>query len=112
MDFVQEKQGAIVIEIVNITRATLKEAEEFKKILSRDIELGWKKIIVDLKDCEFIDSTFLGALVITLKKITGLGGNLKLVGFQPAVSEMFKLTRMNRIFESYNTRDDAIKEFI
>jgi anti-anti-sigma factor len=86
MDFVQEKQGTIVIEIVNLTRATLKEAEEFKKILSRDIELGWKNIIVDLTDCEFIDSTFLGALVITLKKITGLGGNLKLVGFQPAVS--------------------------
>jgi anti-anti-sigma factor len=112
MEFIQEKHGVVLVEIVNITRATLKEAEDFKQILLKDIELGWRKIVVDLTECEFIDSTFLGALVVSLKRITGLGGDLKLVGFQSAVSMMFQLTRMYRVFETFPTRDEAIKSFV
>ena len=111
MDFLRETHEDIVVEIVNLTRATLKEAEEFKQTLAQDIEMGARKIIVDLSDCEFIDSTFLGALVVTLKKISNIGGDLRLVGFQPAVHSMFELTRMYRVFEAYKTKEEAIKSF-
>jgi len=111
MDFIQDKHDDILVEVVNLTRATLKEAEEFKLILTNDILTGWRKIIVDLSECEFIDSTFLGALVVSLKKVTGLGGDLRLVGFQPAVHSMFELTRMYRVFESFKTKDEALKSF-
>jgi anti-anti-sigma factor len=112
MDFSQEKHGIVLVEVVNITRATLKEAEDFKQVLLKDIELGWRKIVVDLTECEFIDSTFLGALVVSLKRITGLGGDLKLVGFQSAVSMMFQLTRMSRVFETFSSKEEAIKSFV
>jgi anti-anti-sigma factor len=111
MDFLRESHEDIVVEIVNLTRATLKEAEEFKQTLAQDIEMGARKLIVDLSDCEFIDSTFLGALVVTLKKISNIGGDLRLVGFQPAVHSMFELTRMYRVFEAYKTKEEAIKSF-
>jgi anti-anti-sigma factor len=111
MDFTKEKYGDVIVEVVNLDRATLKEAEEFKLTLTQDIEEGIKKIIVDISLCEFIDSTFLGALVVSLKKITGLGGDLRLVGFQPAVHSMFELTRMYRVFESYKTKEEAIQSF-
>lgn len=111
MDFIREKHGEIIVEVVNLTRATLKEAEEFKQTLAQDIEMGARKIVVDLNECEFIDSTFLGALVVSLKKITNLGGDLRLVGFQPAVHSMFELTRMYRVFEAFKTKEDALKSF-
>lgn len=111
MDFVKEKYGNITVEVVNLERATLKEAEEFKSILSRDVDEGSRHLIADLSQSEFIDSTFLGALVITLKKVTALGGDLKLVGFQPAVRSMFELTRMFRVFETYPTKEEAIKSY-
>jgi anti-anti-sigma factor len=110
-DFIKEDRGDIIIETVNLTRATLKEADEFKQTLAQDIEAGKKKIVVDLTDCEFIDSTFLGSLVVSLKRITSLGGDLRLVGFQPAVHSMFELTRMYRVFESYKTREEAVASF-
>ena len=110
-DFIKEERGDVIIETVNLTRATLKEADEFKQALADDIESGKKKIVVDLTDCEFIDSTFLGSLVVSLKKITSLGGDLRLVGFQPAVHSMFELTRMYRVFESYKTREEAVASF-
>jgi len=112
MELIQEKHGVIIVNIVKLRRATLNEAGEFKQILLQDIDLGWRKIIVDLTICEFIDSTFLGTLVVILKKITGLGGELRLVGFQPNVNSMLQLTRMNRMFQSYPTKEEAINSFI
>lgn len=112
LDFLKETHGEVIVEVVNLTRATLKEAEEFKLTLTQDIESGARKVVVDLSECEFIDSTFLGALVVSLKKVTGLGGDLRLVGFQPAVHSMFELTRMYRVFESFKTKEEAISSFL
>ena len=104
--------GETIVVIVNLQRATLNDANELKKTLFQEIESGRKKIIVDLSECEFIDSTYLGALVISLKKITELRGDLRLVVFQPAVINMFQLTRMNQIFEFFETKEEAINSFI
>ncbi|MGE5846516.1 MAG: STAS domain-containing protein [Ignavibacteria bacterium] len=111
MDFIKENYGDVIVQVVDLTRATMREADEFKRVLCEDIEKGYKKLIVDLSVCEFIDSTFLGALVVSLKKITNLGGDLRLVGFQPAVHSMFELTRMNRVFDSYKSKEEAVKSF-
>lgn len=111
MEFTRETQGEIFVITVNLFRATLKEADNFKQTLVSEIDQGWKKIVVDLSYCEFIDSTFLGALVVSLKKVTSTGGDLRLVGFQPSVHSMFELTRMYRVFESFKTQEEAIKSF-
>jgi anti-anti-sigma factor len=111
MDFIREIHGDVLIEIVNISRATLKEAEEFKTRLVEDINEGWRSIIVDLSECEFIDSTFLGTLVVSLKKLTTLGGDLRLIGFQPAVHTMFELTRLFRVFESFESKEEALDSY-
>ncbi len=111
MECTKEKVGEITYIQVNIVRATLSEAEEFKNLLIDSIDEGNMKIVVDLSACEFIDSTFLGTLVVALKKLTTLGGDLRLVGFQPAVHSMFELTRMYRVFESFKSKEEAIKSF-
>ena len=85
--------------------------KNLKRLLVNDIQRDFKKIVVDLSTCEFIDSTFLGSLVVSLKKLTGLGGDLRLVGFQPAVHSMFELTRMYRVFESFKSTDEAVQSF-
>ena len=111
MDFERTTSNKVVVLNVNLLRATLKEAEEFKNQLMEEINNGNKKIVVNLSRCEFIDSTFLGSLVVALKKVTASGGDLRLVGFQPAVSSMFELTRMYRVFESFKTAEEAVKSF-
>ncbi len=111
MEFIREEKENVVVLTVKLKRATLVEAEEFKQTLVNDIQRGFQKIVVDLSSCEFIDSTFLGSLVVSLKKLTGLGGDLRLVGFQPAVHSMFELTRMYRVFESFKSVDEAVKSF-
>jgi anti-anti-sigma factor len=112
MGYLQEEHGKIIVEVVDLDRATMADASEFKEILFKDIDAGWKEIIIDLTECEFIDSTFLGTIVIALKKITELGGKLRLVGIQPEVATMFKLTKMNRVFEIFESREDALESFM
>jgi anti-anti-sigma factor len=111
MEFFRENLDDVIVLTVNLKRATLVEAEEFKEVLVKEIQRGFKKIVVDHSTCEFIDSTFLGSLVVSLKKLTGLGGDLRLVGFQPAVHSMFELTRMYRVFESFKSSDEAVQSF-
>ncbi len=111
MEFITEEHGDVLVKMVMLSRATLREADDFKNTLAEDIQNGARKIVVDLSECEFIDSTFLGALVVSLKKVTSLGGDMRLVGFQPAVHSMFELTRMYRVFESFKTKEEAVNSF-
>ncbi|MCH7723886.1 MAG: STAS domain-containing protein [Bacteroidetes bacterium] len=111
MYFIKEDHDDVVVEIVDLSRATVNEAKEFVRTLEKDLDSGYKKIVADLSACEFIDSTFLGTLVISLKKVTSVGGDLRLVGFQPAVHTMFDLTRMYRVFDTFDNKEDAINSF-
>ena len=111
MYFIKENHDDVVVEIVDLSRATVNEAKEFVRTLEKDLDSGYKKIVADLSACEFIDSTFLGTLVISLKKVTSVGGDLRLVGFQPAVHTMFDLTRMYRVFDTFDNKEDAINSF-
>lgn len=108
---VEERMGDVIVEIVNVERASVNEANELKEKLNDAIDDGYKKIIVDLSECDFVDSSFLGVLVNSLKKLVKLDGDLKLVGFRPAVRSMFELTRLFRVFESFGNLQEAVKSY-
>ena len=108
---VEERIGDVVVEIVNLERASVNEAEQLKVKLANALDDGYKKIIIDLTECDFVDSSFLGVLVNSLKKVVKLDGDLKLVGFRPTVRSMFELTRLFRVFESYSSLQEAVKSY-
>lgn len=111
MNFVEKKVDDILVIGINLARATLQEAESFKQLLFNAIENGIRKVVIDFSQCDFVDSTFLGGLVVGLKRITQAGGDIRLVGFRPAVRSMIELTRMHRVFNCFDNIQDAIKSF-
>jgi len=111
MSFFSEKIKDVIVEVIGINRATFKEAEEFKKLLNKDIDNGHSKIIVDLSNCNFMDSTFLSTIVTALKKVSKIGGNLKLVGVHSEAQALLELTGTIKVFEIYKTKDEAVKSF-
>jgi anti-sigma B factor antagonist len=111
MNFKWKNTKDILIIEVLTNRATVEVSGNFKEELIRQIDEGNHKVIVDLIKSEFIDSSFLGALVAGLKRTTMKDGDLKLVGLQPAVQSMFELTRLHRIFEIFENESDAIRSF-
>ena len=74
----QIKKYAIVIN-VNLVRATLNEAAEFREYLNEAILGTDIDIIVNLSDCQHLDSTFLGVLVSGYKKLKSKNRNLVII---------------------------------
>lgn len=111
MPILSQKINGISIILVDFERATTVVAESFKNNVQFEISSDNRNFIFDLSACEFIDSTFLSALVTTYKRIAENGGELRIVGLQPAVDAMFKLTRLSRIFDIYKDGKEALNSF-
>ena len=112
MHFTTSEENGIVILKVNLKRATVDCVKEFKDLLFSTIDANdTKKIILDLSDVEFVDSSFLGAVVSGLKKITAIKGDIKIYGLQPPVRAMFELTRLYKVFEIFDAKEDAVNSF-
>ena len=70
-----------------------------------------KKLIINLTNVEFVDSSFLGAIVSGLKKVTAIKGDIKILGLQPPVRAMFELTRLYKVFEIFDNKQDVLNSF-
>lgn len=69
------------------------------------------KIILDLSQLKFVDSSGLGAMLSFLRQLNGMGGDLKLCGMSKPIRALFELVRMHRVFEIFNTREEAAASF-
>ena len=72
---------------------------DFRIKVNEYIEDGKTDFIFDFSNCDFIDSTGLGALVSIYKKCVEKNGSLKLKSLKPEVDKLFKLTRLDRVFD-------------
>jgi anti-anti-sigma factor len=111
-DFTREIIGDVLIENVNLSRATFKEAGLFKERLVLDVLKQNLKIIIDLSRCEYIDSTFLGSLVVILKMVAERGGEIKYVIPQPSALYLFKITGLYGVLNLYRNKSEAVESFL
>lgn len=112
MDYSVKEIREVTVVTLGVKRATAEIAGEFKNLLVSLIEeKKIKKILIDMSNVEFADSSFLGSIVSGLKKISQNNGDIKICGLQPPVDEMFKLTRLFKVFDIFEGRDEAINEF-
>ncbi len=110
-DFETIHLNDVVLEVVHLSRATYREAAQLKKRLDELIQKNQKKIIVDVSQCEFIDSTFLGALVLALKSSAKIGGDVRLVRPHEIVKTLMEKAGTLNVFNLYDSVDEAIKSF-
>jgi len=106
-----EKRGVTFIK-VQLEKATAEIKTEFEAYLKKRIdEENVKKMALDLSNVVFVDSSFLGALVKGLKRISNKKGDIKVIGLQPPVRAMFELTRLYKVFEIFNDENDLIRSY-
>jgi anti-anti-sigma factor len=107
-EFQRQVANGFLIERVNLTQATISEAGRFKKHLETDISLGYNIIVIDLSNCETLDSAFIGVMVVTLKQLMRMGGSIKIVKQGMFSKSLLNLTGTIEIFELYESLDCAI----
>jgi len=69
------------------------------------------KIIIDLKDVDYISSAGWGIFISEIKDIREKGGDLKLVGMISDVYEVFELLEFHYILKAFETIEEAIVDF-
>jgi len=72
---------------------------------------GGKKIILNLGDVNYIDSSGIGELVSTFTTVTNAGGQLKLLNLTKKIQELLAITKLLTVFSVYQSEQEAIASF-
>ncbi len=83
-------------------------APELRGSVDAAIDLGATKLIMDVSAATFIDSTTLGILVGTLKRLRRRGGNLAVVCPDPGMATIFSITGLDSMFSVERTLEAAV----
>ena len=109
--FNKEIIGDIAIQKVTLPKATLIEAKVFWERLQTDISQEQNKLIVDLSDCTFVDSTFMGVIVQAQRRLIENQGELKLVLPAEQMKEFFRFAGITRVIETFQSMEEAVSSF-
>jgi len=98
----------VCIVSVQESRIDAASALDFKEDVRRHTQGAPERVVLDLTQVEFIDSSGLGAIVATMKHLSP-ERKLVLAGLTPAVEKVFQLTRMDSVFSIHLTLDAALQ---
>jgi len=103
------KTGVILIEIEgNIIGGP--DAMSLNDEVHKLVNAGTKKIIIDMKSVEHINSSGLGILIASLNAVRQAEGDLRIANAGTRVLDLLKITKLNQIFESYKSIEEAVKD--
>jgi len=106
----REREGITVLFLKG--RITLgKEATALREKVAELNAAGKRNLVFMMADVDFIDSTGLGALVISASSLRKNGGNVKLVRLNRRTIELLVMTKLATIFEIFADEQDAINSY-
>ncbi len=105
-------------EVGTITVLSLKgsffgdsETEELQKAIGDEAAAGNLRLVMNLTDCQTLNSIAIGALMRGFANYRGRGGEIKLCGLGKRIKDIFTMTKIILVFEHYETEEEAIAAF-
>ncbi len=93
-------------------RITLGEgASTFRETVREMVTKGQKKLLLNLADVTYIDSSGIGELVSGFTTVTNNGGQLKLLHLTKRVRDLLQITKLYTVFEVFEDEAEAIRSF-
>lgn len=112
MEFSHTTQDNILVVMPTGPSLDAREARDFKdRVVSLINESNSHSIVIDMRNLQFIDSSGLGTFLSILKTLHVQGGELKLANLNKPIRTIFELVSMHKIFEIYNTTEEAVLSF-
>jgi len=110
MEIPVDKIGDVTVATVPVDELDASNSAELKRDIAPVLE-GNTRVVIDLVRLRFVDSSGLGAMLSCLRQLSAKGGDLKLCCMSKQVRAAFELVRMHRIFDVFNTREEAVRAF-
>jgi anti-sigma B factor antagonist len=96
-----------------VGRITLGEGSStFREMLRELVAKGQKKILLNLADVSYIDSSGIGELVSGFTTVTNQGGQLKLLNLNKRVKDLLQITKLYTVFEVFDDEATAVRSFV
>ncbi|MBN2410336.1 STAS domain-containing protein [candidate division KSB1 bacterium] len=76
------------------------------------VESGNTRVVADLSNVNWMNSSGLGILINALTTIRNAGGDLKLASITEKIKSLLKITKLLTVFSTYDNTDDAVKSFL
>ena len=111
MSFIKgEKEGVTIIKIENERLDSL-IASDLKTELLLTVDSGINKILMDVSQVKYADSSGLGALLFGVRQLQNLGGQMKLFGANRKVQNLIKIARLDDRLPNFEDKEDALANF-
>ena len=101
------------VSVVDVAgRITLGEGSSALRDALRDmVAKNHKKILLNLGEVSYIDSSGIGELVSGFTSVTNSGGQLKLLGLNKRVKDLLQITKLYTVFDVHEEESSAIRSF-
>ncbi len=71
-----------------------------------------KNMVIDFSNVKFLTSSALGLLIRVNKKVRESSGNLRLCSIDPRILEIFRITRLDSVFDIQPDVESAVRSFV
>lgn len=92
-------------------RLTVGVADSARERIAEELTQYHNRLVLDLADLAYIDSTGLGSLVMCYTAAQKAGGAIKLLNLNKRNIELLYLTKLHTIFETFSDEQDAVNSF-
>lgn len=106
---IEEKGGVTVVKVIG--DIDINTSPEFKKSCDSAISAKKDKIVINLSDVSYVDSSGLATLVEVLKNMRAYGGKLKLASLSDKVRGLFEITKLDKLFDIAADEEGSINSF-
>lgn len=109
LDIAREELGDYSILVLS-GEVDVYSAPKLRDTIKSLVEEGRYRIVVDLEDVAFLDSTGLGVLVGGLKRVKPHQGDLGIICRQERILRIFRITGLTKVFNIYSSREDLLAD--
>ena len=102
---VEERDGGVVLHLAG--ELDLYNADEVRSAISEAIDSGGKRVVIDMAEVEFVDSTALGVLIEARSKVGADG--LRLAAPQLETRRTLQVSGLDRHLSVHDSVDDALR---
>lgn len=111
MQLKERQQGDVVVLEMSGELHGGPETHEFKDKLKQLTGLGKKHFVIDLGKVVYVNSSGIGMLVSGMTTVTQAGGKFKLANAEKNIHNVFVITNLIKVFDTYESVADAVRSF-
>ncbi len=87
------------------------ETDDLQKAIMDEAAAGNKHLVLNLSECQALNSTALGVLMRGYANYRGRGGEIKLCGLGKRLKDLFTMTKLIMVFDHHEAEDEALAAF-